>query len=284
MGAKLYGIGDGEIVPQSDFSASQNENGGWTATQTFKVKKGQIDNPTLRAKFSSGVRATVLDPNLDNYFSFLRLAYIPDLSTVVGGFTVIKVNYSGFWTATNNPGESGGTAEAPTYALRGNMKSVPISLHPKWKPLANRAKNRLGWLLDGRVMFDIESNAYGNINDETGEFTPFPTDVGSPPIWATPTGDELEFATRISDGKTTYDVGTYEWTKRWNGSSGLTAAQLNKLSKITDPPGNPPTPGDRDWLMVGANQEQDGQAEPTFTNEVVFLLSDEGKHDSFLQS
>lgn len=284
MSGKRYGLGTGQVIPQSDFTATQNENGGWSATQSFKVLKGQIDNPSLRQKFSYGVRATDLDPNLDKYFSFLQLSYIPDLSNVVGGYTVIKVSYAGFWTATYNPGESGGTAESPTYALRGNLKPVPFYLHPKWKALTNSQKNRLGWLMDGTVMFKIEDSAYGNINDESGEFAAFPTGVGSPPVWETPSGDELEFATRLAQGHNTYDVGTYEWTKRWNASTGLTTSQLNELSKIAIPPGSPPTPGNRDWLMIGANQEQSGNGDFCFTNEVVFLLSDEGKHDSFLQS
>jgi hypothetical protein len=57
---------------------------------------------------------------------------------------------------------------------------------------------------------------------------------------------------------------------------------MNRLGKIDNPSGSPPKPGaGRNWLLVGVNEEQSGNS--LFNNELVYLLSDDGGHDEFLQ-
>ena len=279
MSAKLYGVGSNEIIPQADFMASQNEHGGWTAKQSFVAQKGSMDNATVRGVFQTGARATDLDPNLELIFNFLRLVSIKEVSNRGDGWTVYQADYTGFYTATYDQ-TTGEETQYPTYSLRGTLEEAHFSEHPKWAALTDEQKFALGLLVSGESLLNWTNSQVGTWSED-GTFNPF-TLAGSP---ITLSGDSLEFAKRIAQGKTTYKLGSFEWTKRWEGTTGMTAAQLNSLSHIVVPPGNPPTPnGTRDWMLTGANQEQTGPDDGLrFQNEITFLLSERGGWDSFLQ-
>lgn len=265
---KLYGITATDIVPQSDFAAKQNENGGWAATQSFVIRKGGVDAVTIRNQFVSGKYLTELDPNADQYFAFLRLASIGSIETIEGGWTKIKVEFVGLYVTYNAPDEE---AQAPTYSKRGMLIEKPFSEHPKWAACSTYGKNILAKMLNGNGEL---------LSDGTVEYM---SNVNGRQVSDPLTGDSLEFATRISEGKTTYPLGTYEYTHRWESSTGITAAQMNKLGRIATPSGSPPTPGTgRNWLLTGVNEEQYGSGDFRFQNELTYLLSDEGGHDSFL--
>ena len=282
MGAIINGIVAGSIYPQSDFSASQNENGGWTASQSFIIKKGGLDLPTIQAMFPVGTRATTLDPNCDRYYYFLQLVNISSASNVEGGFTRITVEYVGFFTSEFEAG----TADPktyPTYSLRGTIAEKPFMEHPKWTALDIKFQIALGKLQRGELQMSYEGDTIGSYTEDEGDgrFFALARDVSGAIV--TLTGDALEFAKRIAQGETTYKVGAFEWAVRWQGASGLKAAQLNSLSRISNPLGTPPTPnGGRNWMLVSANQEQQGIGDFCFTNEIVWSLSERGGHDSFL--
>lgn len=281
MSAAIYGVTTNGVVPQPDFTASQNEHGGWTAKQTFIAQFGSMDSLAVRNIFTNGKRATELDPKREAIFSFLRLVSVKEVGQVQGGWTAYQAEFTGFYTATYD-NETGEETQYPTYSLRGTLEDAPFCEHPKWIALTDDQRNRLGQLLSDRVSFQTSTGMYG-IFDEDGKFYRYwTTEAG---VWDVATGDEFEFAKRITEGKTTYRRGSFEWTKRWEGSAGLTAAQLNSLSRVIAPPGNPPTPnGGRDWMLAGANQEQTGPDDGyRFRNEVVFSLSERGGHDAFLQ-
>jgi hypothetical protein len=60
----------------------------------------------------------------------------------------------------------------------------------------------------------------------------------------------------------------------------MTAAQLNKLGRISTPRGGPPTPtGSRNWMLTGASQEQRGDL---YQTQLEWSLSEREGHDSFL--
>ena len=279
--AKILGHTTNSIVPQSDFSASKNENGGWTASQSFQILKGSLDNLAVKGKFPGGATLRSLDPDCDDLFAFLRLSKVLSIRTVDGGWTRITVEFVGFsdGTSTSDPPLS---TPIPTYTKRGALSEAPLDEHPKWKDLTNLEKWYLGQMITGELMMNQALTLVGHYQEDTfGRTFVQATDNSDDPI--TRTGDALDFAKRIAQGKTTYKFGTYEYTHRWEDNVGISAAQMNKLGKIATPSGNPPKPGTgRDWMMTGVNEEQYGSGDFRFTNEITYLLSDEGGHDDFL--
>lgn len=281
--SKLYGITATQLIPQSDFVASQNENGGWTAKQSYLMRKTGMDNSAIIAKFQAGASIKTLDPNIESFFEFLALIGVPEISTVEGGYTKISCEFTGFYTANYTPGEENEDVDSsPTYSLRGVLVDAPLTDHHKFRALSSEMKESLGRMMSGAVIY-LSSTGDG-LGD--GLYTEGDSPVRLPvdqQIYAS-SGDAYEFASRITQGKLTYTSATFEWAKRWQGNTGLTAASLAKLSRIATPPGSPPTPtGDRNWMLSGVNQEQTGSGEYLFQKELVFLLSDRGGHDTFLQ-
>jgi hypothetical protein len=56
------------------------------------------------------------------------------------------------------------------------------------------------------------------------------------------------------------------------------------MGKIDSAPGNPPEPGGgRNWMLVSADQVQNGDGDYLYTNQVNYLLSEPGGFDIFLQ-
>lgn len=275
--AKLYGTTINGIIPQSDFSASQNENRGWSATQTFRFKKGEVDNLSVATKFQIGTPVITLDPNVDAFFAYLLLSRIVAVITMDGGWTDITCEFVGFSGATSPNDPS--VVPQPTYAKRGTLRSMPISEHPKWKALSDTQKTILGYILSGSYLWDIGDQEVKIIIDDGSLFA-------NDTLTALVTGDAITFADLLTQGQTTYDLGTYEYTHRWEDNEGISAAKMNLLGKIvSSPSGDPPKPGTgRNWILVGANEEQHGSGDFRFTNELQYLLSDEGGHDSFLYS
>ena len=285
MSAILHGVLDDIIYPQPDFQAKQTEHGGWTGSQSFWIKKGGLDRPAIIAMFPAGTRATALDPNCDAYYQFLRLVSISNVRTIEGGFTAITAEYVGFYTAEYEEGTSDAKTY-PTFSLRGGIEEKPFMEHPKWVALTTNEKFALGELISGNVKPNYDWTQVGQYEITEGfswalSFFPLKSSAGTA---ITLTANAIEFATRIAQGKTTYKVGSFVWSTRWQGATGLAAATLNDLSRVAVPFGTPPTPnGARDWMLIDANQEQTGIGDFCFTNEVSWLLSDRGGHDSFLQ-
>jgi len=274
--AKLYGTTTNGIIPQSDFSSAQNENRGWSATQTFRVKKGELDSVSVATKFQIATPLVTLDPDCDDFFAYLLLSRIVAVRTVDGGWSDTTCEFVGFGGATSPNDPS--VEPQPTYAKRGTLHPAPLDEHPKWKVLSNAEKFALGLLVKGDAVSSPDFTKVGAYGED-GLFSAWENDSGEIVL----TGDALTFASKIAQGRTTYDLGTYEYTHRWEDNEGISAATMNLLGKIAAPSGSPPAPGaGRNWLMTGANEEQYGSGEFRFTNELQYLLSDEGGHDSFL--
>ena len=277
--AKIHGITETQLIPGPDFSARQNENGGWTATQSFKCVRGGFDKTINQSRLARGTRLTTLDPDADRIFSFLALTRILAVDSVEGGYTKIACEFSGF-TSNSFLDDPEIPDPIPTYYKRGALVEAPLDEHPIWKALSDTEKFALGLLIKGDAVAKPDFTGVGTYND-SGTWSAW--EDGSGPIVLT--GDAIEFAKRIAQGKSTYKLGTYEYTHRWEASTGISASQMNDLGKISVPSGSPPKPGaGRNWMLVGANEEQHGSGDFRFSNELVYLLSDEGGHDSFLQS
>ena len=280
--ATIHGQTSGTVVPQSDFSARKNENGGWTASQSFQILKGDLDNYGVKVRFPGGATLKSIDPDCDDYFAFLRLSTIQAVQTVEGGWTRITAEFVGFTdgTSTTDPPLAD---PIPTYAKRGVAADAPINEHPKWADLTLAHQITLGMMLRGDVIYRDDTG------DGLGDGVYYAGEGGArldaaEQIYFS-SGDAFEFASRITQGRTTYKFGSYEYIHRWEDNTGVSASQMNDLGKISTPSGSPPTPGTgRDWLLVGVDEEQYGSGNFRFTNSMTYILSDEGGHDSFLQS
>lgn len=279
MSAIIFGVKPNSVLPAPDFRASKSANGGWTASQSYTTKRGALDNAAIRALFPSGARAVDLDPNLEKFFTFLRLVNVDDISNLPGGFVSITCNFAGMQggeTGTVNPEGNLG----PTYSLRGTTRSAPLYEHPKWKELEDAERIALGKLLTGEWGWGPDP-----FDSDGANYTYVPGDPNSA-VEPDPITSEngIQFAKRISEGKTYYEGSSFEWSKQWQSNIGIQSAQLNKMGKIANPPGSPPSPGGgRDWMLVSADQVQNGDGDFLYTNQVNFLLSEPGGWDSFLQ-
>jgi len=279
----IKGITSSDITANPDFTASQNENGGWTATQTFTVIKGGLNNATLRQAVASGVGLPTLDPESDPYFKFLKVSRIVTIRNVPGGLTLISIEFTGFGlSAYNNTAAADGEIEMPqpTFHLRGVLEEVPITRHPKWDELTDDEKYALGELLTTDLSPNADFTKVGVV-DFLGFGLAVRNESDEEIVLA---GDAIEFCKRIGAGETTYKLSTFEYTVRWESDTPVSTSDLNDLGNIvSNPRGNPPKPQTgREWLMTGANFDQRGAKDARYSNEITYLLSDRNGHDEFL--
>jgi len=282
MSAKLF-LTD-SIIPQPDFQATEEENGKWKASQTFKVKKGDFNNLSTRVYFNRGRRPSDLDPNNDDYFNFLKVA-TTTVGTEVGGYTVIGVEFQGYVAPIGSPPENEKSYMTTSY--RGSLKTVPITESDKFSSLTTIEKYMIGLLMSGDFTLSGDGEYIGRYvqvqsDIETEEpIMKFVTlenteDPGSPYIITSTNGREI--AALIAKGDRDIEVGTYEYVVRWSDDEGITSADVDKLGLIATPLGNPvkPTGGSRNWKLGTINQEQEGTDDPSYTIELVYQLSDRG--------
>jgi len=277
MSAYIYGIGINDIIPQSDFEATQTENGGWSATQSFKIIKGGISRSNIRNFFFNGGKLVDLDPNADTYFNFLYLTKISSIRTEDGGWTIVTCVFEGVKYDSQDPPVEG--IPNPTYAKRGVLATFPIEEHPKWKALGSTEKTILGYLLSGLYVWDISAQKV-LIPQQDG------STVENETLTAIVTGNANAnaFAERLAQGTTTYTRATYDYTVRWEEETPFTSDQLNSLGKISNTPvGSPATPsGTRNWMLIGVNELQEGSGDYRFKKELVYQMSESGGYDTFL--
>jgi hypothetical protein len=273
----LHGIQNNTIYPQPDFTATQNDRGGWTASRTYILTRTTWNLVTYRARFARGNAITDFDTEVEPYHSFLTIESANPTYTE-GGLVEVRVEFVGGQVAQYNEGELAAGAET-IYRLEGRLGEAPFSQHHKWKALSDSAKNRLGWLLDGTATIDISTGEYFRFDEELVG-VPLTGAIVDALSWETASGDELEFAKLIVQGETTFKFPTYTWNEVTQGTSPLTSGQLNLLGKIASPRGNPPEAGGtRDWMLTGASQEQRGEL---YQTSLEWELSERDGHNSFL--
>jgi hypothetical protein len=281
-----------KAYPQPDFEARRDtDNAQWTGSQTFRIRKGTLAQITSSGFFAQGRQATLLDPALDSIWSFLRIRSA-DVQNSVGGWQDVIVHYGGIPSTDGNGNPVDDASEHQvTFSMRGVTGDIPLQDHPKWKELDADERNALGKIASGEYgygpnVFD-DSPSPGFATYKAGSYEPgegLSFLITPDPISS---DNAVQFARLIAEGVTTYKGAGFTWSKRWNSTEPITNAQLNRLGKtVAAPPGPPPQPaGDRDWLLTYANIEQQGEidANPTYVNELVFELSEEGKWNEFLQ-
>jgi hypothetical protein len=275
--ATQIGLSTGEIIPLGQFSASQDQQGGWTATRQYYMLAATFASTTVANQFAPGSPAIVADSTIPAIFSFL---VVESRSVQYGeaGTCTVTVNYTGAAGAQYDEG-SLSTGIESTYRLECRLIEVPLSEHPKWKALGEQEQSSLGLLLGDRI-----------------EWLKDPFDAGYALWWPRtsdqqaqlPSGEQLTsadaiaFADLIGASIKTYFVPTITWTETTQGNEGMTAAQLNLLGKISTPRGGPPNAsGGRDWMLTSASQEQRGEL---YQTTIEWTLSEREGWDAFLYS
>ena len=270
MSATIKGLAFSDVEPQPGFTATREENGGWTGSHKFAIRTASFG--VANSAFAKGTAITALDPGLSDYWAFMKVVGV-EVTNEEGDFTFITASISGAKGASY--GESGETPD-PTYRLSGQLQDAPLSIHPKWAALSDIFKWALGKMINGEASASKEFTQAGNYDDE-GFFTPLEDESDAQ---ITFTGDAIEFCKRIAQGDTTYLRPVLTWTESAQGTDGLTNAQLNELGNISTPRGDPPeAAGTRDWMLTSAFQEQSGEL---ITTDLEWTLSEKGGHDEFL--
>jgi|694.fasta_scaffold141285_3 hypothetical protein len=279
MAITIIGLNSSSIRPQPGFSVQQSETGGWIGTHTVIVTRDGFDNEAIRSKFANGQLLTGIDPDIPALFNFLRVTEVT-VAANEGDLITLQVTASGSSSAQYgfDEDEELGTNALPKYFLAGELRDRPFSEHRKWKALTPQSKTLLGLLLNGGLEYVPEykeiGGALGNKNINGLFWTPSSLQFPEEDVNA------LKFAALIAEGQTTYESAAYTWTESTEGTSSLTSGQLNNLSKISNPRGEPPTAsGERDWRLTSVSQDQQGLL---YRTTLTWTLSDEGGHNSFL--
>ena len=272
MPAIQHGILSTEIYPQPGFTVAQDDKGTYTGQGVYAIRKDALNNPTIQEKFNIGTSLTDLDDDPDKQlWSFLTISQASRAYTE-GDLIFLNVQFTGS-SGPQFP-EDDGISEAalPRYSLDMTSGELPLSQHPKWVVLDNTVKTVLGYLMSGAYLYDIGA----------GEIV-IPQEDGSrivdDSLSALIPGDAIEFATLISGEQTTYHSPSISWTETTTGTEKLTNAQLNKLSKISTPRGNPPEPNERNWMLDGGTQDQVGE---TYQTRLTWILSGREPFSEFL--
>ena len=272
MPAIQHGILSTEIYPQPGFTVSQDDKGTYTGQGVYAIRKAAINNPTIQEKFTIGTSLTDLDDDPDKQlWSFLTISQASRAYTE-GDLIFLNVQFTGS-SGPQFP-EDDGISEAalPRYSLDMTSGELPLYLHPKWTALSDNFKLYLGALLGGTYIYDIANNKLLIPTDDTTLAQLTEEDV-------TFTGDAVTFATLIQQGENTFLSPSISWTETTTGTEKLTNAQLNKLSKISTPRGNPPEPNNRNWMLDGGTQDQVGE---TYQTRLTWILSGREPFSEFL--
>jgi hypothetical protein len=269
--ATQIGLTTGEVIPLGEFTATQDQQGGWTAVREYYMLASTFSSTTVANQFRPGIFAIVADSTIPAIFSFL---VVESRSVKYGeaGTCMVTVNYAGAAGAQYGEGNLSEGIE-PTYRLEGRLQELELSRHPKWQALSEDNQYSLGNLLSDRVVYGIpEGETEKKIFWPQGNLFFDDEQVSS--------ADGVKFRDLIVAGVKTYFVPTITWTETTQGNEGMTSAQLHELGNISTPRGDPPDPsGSRNWMLTGASQEQRGEL---YQTTIEWSLSEREGWDNFL--
>jgi hypothetical protein len=270
MSATIHGMLNSEIYRQPGFTVS-DADGTFTGSVVYALTLTAWNNASVRARFSIGNSLFTLDPDCPNLYRFLVIeSTVPNYDN--GDVVFVTVNLVGTELAQYS-GESSGEGAITTYRLEGRLMDMSLSEHPKFKELEESERITLGHHLNGKVTYKSSGEeGEGYYWDDTG----FILD----PAEQVTSLNGIEFRNIILNGDTTYFVPTITWTETSQGSSAMTAAQLNKLGQVSTPRGNPPAlTGGRTWMLTGATQEQ---RQTIYQTTIEWSVSERGGWNEFL--
>jgi hypothetical protein len=256
------------MILQPGYSVTRNEEGGFSAVATYYVISDLAKD--IINILPPGRPITSFDSGqIGIDYPFLAVSSV-SIEFEEAGVTAIRINYSGGASEQYDeeeltgsigggggggaPPESSPEIPVPVYRIEARIVEVPFSDHPKFRALSDVDKTVLGKLIIGDFEIDPLGDKVGYYDQVSDAWRYFKSG-GS--IY-TLTGNALRFAELITQGQTSYRGASISYIETTQGASPMTPAQLRKLGKISNPRGNPPSVGDRNWMLVSASQEQRG--------------------------
>ena len=242
MPSKAYGIELGEFIPQPNFRAVRDAKGSWTGSQSYKMLRTSYEGG-VAANFQKGVTITSLYPELSAAWDFLQLETW-DLANLPGDVVEVTAQFAGF-----DESEYESDRER-TFVLSGTRVERSILQHPLYIKEMQRDDNAnhriLVQAMQGLWVLgdpDLQGQYSRNYRDvalikENHDFT-----TKDSVIWS-------QFI--LEDGNRTYMAPTLQWTLETSNAGGLAGSDIDRLGRVDEPVGNPPTPfnGDFEWLLI----------------------------------
>tara|TARA_R100000655_G_scaffold35628_1_gene69261 strand:+ start:10610 stop:11545 length:936 start_codon:yes stop_codon:yes gene_type:complete len=261
MSVTIYGIDSEDYKARPDFTARRDGKGAWSATNSFSMLRTTWEE-SAREEFKKGVDITQLYPELNEYWSFLKLEEV-DLQTQPGGWVQAQCTWGG-WTETDYSED-----EDVVYTLSGTRVERSILLHPLFIHetglcedlfLFIEAYHGL-WTINPNKPFSHEEVTFQRTSDLSREWQI--TSTGGTSNQDQAYRDLLKWAEVIfKQGIRTYKAPTLQWTQEKSSAFGWKMEDLTYLGlsehTINDnpPPGNPPHPPAAwwEWMKISMNQ------------------------------
>lgn len=240
----IRGIAPNQIVAGPDLVFSRDSTGLVTATQTYRVRRGDFYGQILQAKFRKGEPIGVIYPQVPAVVSFLQID-TAELREQPGGIDEVYVTFVGYWQidleyeerettyTRNNALEDRSTLEHPLFLEEVENAQDRAAIRAGYDGLAKK-----GFRSDGSTYYIV-----GTVADEPiATFTD-----ANPRYW----WDRI-----VEAGWRTYQAAVSEWTKSRSNAGGLPQSEIANFGKIDSPPGNPATPLGMVWFMSGATESR----------------------------
>lgn len=238
----IRGIAPNQIVAGPDLVFSRDSTGLVTATQTYRVRRGDFYGGILQAKFRKGEPIGAIYPQVPAVISFLQID-TAELREQPGGIDEVYVSFVGYWQI-----ESQFEERETTYTINSALEEKSILLFPKYlEEVTNlRDKRAITKGFDGTAKKGFKSTAnnyyiIGVVADE--------------PIWEMTSAEGRKWWDFIvEDGVRSFQSPVCEFTMSKSNAGGLPDSQVANLGKLDSPPGNPiSVPGKR-WFKSGATE------------------------------
>jgi hypothetical protein len=267
MAATIHGFSANEMKPQPGLQITRSESGGFSATHEIIIKAEDFAN--LAPNFARGALLYDIDPTIPPPFDELLTIDTISFTRTDGDLYVFNITATGAPAQFENDELAPGVE--PTYTLTGQLSDAPLSEHHLWILLTDLDKKILGLMLAEFYQYNILTGKVILINQDNTGWVDASEQLS---------GDVAkDFATRIQQGRTTYQKAVYTWTETTEGSQVLEGfADLGKIATVR---GNPPTPlgQGRDWMLTNLTQSQSGEL---YRTTFEWTLSDRGGWDDFL--
>ena len=245
------------IVWQPDFQSALDENGQWTASQSFKCKPEDVQELIP----SRG------DACQKDGWEVLKLITVQVSEAAGSGWETVTCNYRG--TVYEFDDEAQENIE-PTYTTSVVAQSEPIESHPKFKDITAAEWADAQWYKDGRIIRDPEDQTAFKRNvwvEDDKQWQPIED--------YTPTGELPALFEAYDKGFTAFYSPRITHTKRYTSNQPLNDSVYKTIGTTANQPTNAPSFGpNRNWLSMGANTDQ---SDNVYEIELEWMLSGDGK-------
>jgi hypothetical protein len=241
--ATKFGLPQGNITWNPDFTATRDDKGVWTGSVTFTCNYADIPNlvPYLKS------------PCQEPGWSFMGLTGVT-VNNNEGDTGTVSCKYSGMVTPDYEFGDEEPEDNVLTDSSRMSttIEETPIEQHPKYKDVTD---------VDKQLMQELKNGRFKLAKDQPEDALLFETRVDDEGVEQIEFTDELaiELAGFISQGILTYLNPVSIYTYTYPSNKKPSANVLNKVGKVEPNPRNAPAvSAGRDWLMTALNYEDDG--------------------------